>query len=686
MKARSDQFKAYLARVQKEGGEPLSRRDFMDGISSALRRGDKSEIPEIAKAASDTRRIAITPLYERAKAAGMLPEEAVLFADSYLTRQFDHAKINADPIGWRKMLREQFSNSEPAPGETGPPEIRDPAEIDEAIAKTTRNVMANENGSMDWKYLDGVSLGSSRFHKRVLSIRDEVLEPFLNSDIDSLTHSYLRSMAPEVEMTEQFGSRDLKDQFEDIGAEYDRMRQRAEAVGDIKEIVRLDAHEGADVRDLAAIRDRLYGIYGAAKDPASFGIRLMRLLRVENGLRLLGGATISHFPDLANVMLRYGAPQTMEVMGKLATSLDAIKLGYADAQRLGAATDMTMNVNAARLGDYGSHSPHLEQKIAQKFMRGFTVVTGETPLITIMQSLASVMAQDELTRAAQKIAAGGVLSANRMAPLAAAGIDEAMLQRIAKESDKFQTINGLSFGHSETWADQKAAEAFESAVLREAHGVTLRPGVADTPLMMSTEWGKTLFQFKSFAFAASRIIAGPLGQAIAHGDMRAASALMALVSMGTLSYVTKQKLANQPIETNGTKLALEVLDKSNLLGWTGELIFPALSQMGFKDLSRWSDRDPVETLGGPTAGTVASLFERQYPGRFGLSEVAHAMNPENRVLPFRRSDLHFGRRMIPGQNIFYMRRGVNALEDAVGDALNLPGKSNAMRDIQAQAQ
>jgi hypothetical protein len=44
---------------------------------------------------------------------------------------------------------------------------------------------------------------------------------------------------------------------------------------------------------------------------------------------------------------------------------------------------------------------------------------------------------------------------------------------------------------------------------------------------------------------------------------------------------------------------------------------------------------------------------------------------------FNRSDLHFVRRLMPGQNLWYARRAVNGLEDSVGDLFNLPGKSNA---------
>lgn len=666
MSDRREQFKGYLQRIQQEGGDPLSRREFMDQITYAMRRGDQSAIPEVAKAASATRAKIFQPLYDRAVKAGLVAPEANLHAESYMMRQYDTVKIRKNMSGWIDTLRQGFM-------EQG----LDNAEALDVAHKATRNVIGSERGTMDWHAMDNVVPTSGRMKERTLTLPDHSLEPYLNNDIDHLSHSYLRSMAPEVEMTERFGSRDLKDQLGDVTDEYTRMMERARAVGDDAAIEKLGKQRDGAISDLGAIRDRLYGTYGAPKDPGAFLVRAARLARQVNAGSMLGAATLSHLPDFANVMLRYGAPNTFSAMGKLATSLDAMKLGYSEAKRMGAALDMTMNMTASLLGDYGSHSQFAEQRIANKLTRSFTIATGETPLITLTQAMTSVMAQDDLIRAAQRIAGGNALSANRAAKLASAGIDEAMLGRIGDQHAKFgQEINGLKFGMTEQWKDQGAAQAFESAVIREAHGVTLRPGVADTPLFMSGEIGKTMLQFKSFAFAANRVVGTPLAQGIAHGDVRAAAALLALTSMGTLSYVLKQKAAGQPLETNNPgRLAGEVLDKSNLLGWTGEVIFPSMWLAGFKNLSRWSDRDPVQSILGPTAGTVADAFERQLPGRIG--------NPE---LPFRRSDAHFVRRMMPGQNLWYARRGVNALEDMVGDAFDLPGKSNEQRELVAMNQ
>jgi hypothetical protein len=669
-KERGDLFRQYRERIagrpvsslgwwlsRPEGA--LSRREFGQEVSAAMRRGDEHAIPEVAQAAQKTRAIVFEPLKARAQTLGLLPPEVqATGADSYLTRQYDATKIRANLGKWLATLREGFQ----AQG-------IDPAEASDIAHRVTRNVLGSERGTMDWRVMDDIVPQSGRLKERTLNLPDTLLEPYLNSDIDHLSHSYLRSMAPEVEMTERFGSRDLKDQIDAIKDEYARLMEKARYSG--QDVAALEKQMRNDLRDISAIRDRLYGIYGAPKDPGALAVRAGRMLRGDNALRLLGAATLAHFPDLANTILRYGMPNTFGAIAKILTSSNAMNLTRTEAKRMGAALDMTMNLTSSILGDYGSHSQFAEQRMMAKLTRAFTIGTGETPLITMVQSLTSTLAQDEILRTAEKVAAGGKIGSNQTARLASAGLDAEMLQRIAKQASFTQEANGLRFGMSDKWEDQQAAAAFESAVLKEAHGVTLRPGAGDTPLFMSGELGKLILQFKTFAFASSRIVVNPLLQGLARGDPRAAQGLLALTFMGSMSYASKQIAAGQPIELDNPKrFALEVMDKSNLLGWTSEVVFPGLWQMGMKDFSRWSDRNAMETVLGPSAGTVGGLYEKRIPAKLTAQDGEKG---------FDRSDLHFLRRLMPGQNLWYMRRGVNALEDMMGDAFDLPGKSNADR-------
>lgn len=665
--ARLSQWKAYRARIAKEGGEQMNYGQFGQEISKAMRRGDAHEIPEVAHAAKDTRNLVFDPQKQRAIKNGLLPADVKpQFADSYLMRQYDHIQIRDNQTAWMKTLVDGFTK-----------QGVDVAEARDLAYQVTRNVMGSERGTMDWKLMDGIVPKSGRFKERTLALPDKDLEPFLNSNIDQLSHSYLRSMVPENEFTERFGSRDMSDQISDIHDDYARLQEQAQTDG---EKAQLSKRMDADLRDLTAMRDRLYGIYGQPKDPGHFAVRAGRLLRTFNASRLLGAATLAHFPDVANVMTRYGIPNTLAAMGKILTSGDAISLTRSSAKRIGVGLDMAMSGLAGQLGDYGVHSQFAEQRFAQKLMGRYTTFTGEVPLITMVQQLTSTMAQDEIIRSAQKVAGGGELGKGISARLASAGLDTDVLKAIADQHEQFGAkVNGMNFGMSEKWADQQLARVFDSAVAKEGHSVTLRPGAGDTPLFMSTEWGKSLRQFTTFGYAATRSVLNPLLQGLAHADPRAVEGLIALVGAGALSYVAKQTAAGQPIESPASpKFAAEVLDKSNLLGWTSEYLFPAAWGLGLDNLSRWSDRDPIETIGGPSAGTLAAIYKQRLPAKF-LGSAESDLGIDDDAKGVNRADIHFMRRLMPGQNHWLLRNAINHTEDAIGDAFDLPGKSNADR-------
>jgi hypothetical protein len=672
IEARKAEYAAYAERMHKAGSPVMDDKAFGEKVAQAMRRGDESDIPEVAAAAKKSRDIVINPWTSRAQAVGALPSDLkTQYAKSYLMRQYDQEKIHANSQGFVTDIANGFLARDPT---------MDRAEARDIAYKAMDNIRGGEYGTMDWGATDGIVPNSGRFKGRTISLPDTYLEKWLNNDINGVEHSFLRTIAPEVLFRERFGDRDLGGALNDARDQYHILQERAPDQNTRTDL--LDRQKD-DERDLTALRDRLYGIYGQPKDPGSAGVRIGRMWRSVNGTRLLGSAAISHAPDLANVMMRYGAPKTFEGIGKFIASSAVRDMAMNDAKRTGAALDMYMNTTAAMLGDYINHSAWKPQQIMNRVMRGFTIATGETPLITMTQGVTSMLAEDEMIRTAGKIAAGKNISQGVEARLAAAGIDRDMLGRIGQQYNQFGAqIRGINFGMSDKWTDLPAREAFESAMVREAHSVTLRPGVGDTPLFMSTEWGKTMMQFKTFGFSASRSVTAPLLQGIAHGDPRAAQALLSLITMGTLSYVVKQKVAGQPIEPfSSPKFAMEVLDKSNLLGWTGDALFPIANQLGFSNVSRFSDRDPMETLGGPTAGTAGDAFTRMLPGR-ALAPIRNAMqlNQDGKEAEgFRRSDLHFIRKLIPGQNHWLLRNGLNHLEDTIGDAFDLPGKSQAQQ-------
>jgi hypothetical protein len=318
-----------------------------------------------------------------------------------------------------------------------------------------------------------------------------------------------------------------------------------------------------------------------------------------------------------------------------------------------------------------------------------TILTGETPLITGLQALASTLGADEIVRTGARLASGRAVSKHVLTNLAARGLDEDMLRQIAKLSDQYgEKVRGITFANSHLWegAEGHAAhQAFESAVLREAHSVTMRPGVGDTPNFMATEIGKTLFQFKSFAFSAQNAVVMPMVQGVSRGDPRAIQALFGAAAMGYLSYVAHRKAAGKEIETDHPgHLIGEVVDKGNLAGWMGQVIFPLANQMGYTNVSRYYDQNAGDVLLGPSAGEIGDIWKRQWPGRILESMTGESADENRRPMAIRRSDVHGARKMLPLQNWWMMRREFDHMENAIGDYFNLPGKPLNTQNEQIQ--
>jgi hypothetical protein len=90
--------------------------------------------------------------------------------------------------------------------------------------------------------------------------------------------------------------------------------------------------------------------------------------------------------------------------------------------------------------------------------------------------------------------------------------------------------------------------------------------------------------------------------------------------------------------------------------------------MGAGNFSRWGDRQTWETIGGPVAGAAVDAWDLRLPAK-SIAQFGHNPDPRTR---FTRSDLHRIRRLLPANQVWYLRRGVNALEGQLGDSMGLP--------------
>lgn len=766
MENTKDAYQAYSKNIRSTGGKRMNFVDFNEAVGAAMRRGDQSEIPEVAQAAASIR-----PIFEATKVRmqelGILPEDvSVSTAQSYLPRVYKFDKILSDRTEFRgriatwlrgisyggaekatarlekinaglndaadaapkaKALADDITASKAWAGREAELKTEIAArdkiikESDDAAAVTAakaerdafarhsdilentkkyqselralnkkvkstdrlnasreRNLKNSEplsreeaedaadeivnkiigapSGFVPADVIPEKIIGRAGFTKsRSLLIPDERIEDFLESDINHVMESYLRQIGPEIELTARFGSKDMGEQIRQVSEEYTQLIRDAKTP---KERAKLEKQRSADLRDIEGMRDRLIGTYGAPRDPRSFFVRAGRVARNVNFLRLLGGMTISALPDLARPMMQHGMAKSLQPLGVMLRNMSAIKAATKDLREMAVGLDYVLSTRTKAIADLTE--PYSRRSALERGLNWGTQKFGNWSLMnqwnSTLKSWSGLIVQSRILDNAQLLSAGKELPQKEIRKLAQLGIDQSMLGRIAEQYSKHgEDMDGLLTGHSHLWDDRVVREAFQAAVLKDVDSTIVTPGAGDTPLMMSTEAGKIIMQFKTFIFAShNRVLASGIQQ----GDASFYLGALGSIALGAMVYTMKQNLSGREVDYRPNNLVKEGLDRSGMLGWLSEPVntvenmsggrFGLGAMFGAPPVSRFQSRNAIGALMGPTfdmAGDSATIANGVLNGEFDDKQT------------------HAVRKLLPYQNLFYISPLLNRVEE-----------------------
>ena len=151
------------------------------------------------------------------------------------------------------------------------------------------------------------------------------------------------------------------------------------------------------------------------------------------------------------------------------------------------------------------------------------------------------------------------------------------------------------------------------------------------------------------------------------GDAKTAQGIATMLSLGMMTYYVKEYAAGRQPDTDPERLIAEAFNWSGMMGFIPDLWDPIAAfspedEEGENILprfSRFKSRSPTESLMGPTFGT-------------GLDTVAGALKG---FLDgdLEQKDIERFRRLLPAQNLFYVRRLFNAIEGETGEMLGAEG-------------
>lgn len=525
-------------------------------------------------------------------------------------------------------------------------------EIRLAVQDTIDHILGTPSGRADVQ----IASRSKPLKSRVLDVPDQILEPFLVRDFETVMDGYLRGMSPEIVLREKgLDDEGLKSAMDTIVNKYQVAIDNTESNA-VKQQLTKDREQV--FRDLEAIVNRLRGNTGPRGHANLHLVRAARVARTYNYVRLLGSQTLSSMSDYGRLIARYGLPRTLQRTGQFLTNWNLNKLSRADAKKFGTAMEWAVDTRSAQIGDIVDELPRTQfeqgmQWVGNNFSRLSLMSTWNSSIKTI----ATILEQDALAKAVKQ----SNLSAFKKGQLARMGIGDGERERIAEMVSKHATAEeGITRLRTELWEDKEMAKLVEDAILKVSDEVVVVRGAGDLPVLMDSELAKTLLQFKSFAMASVNRTMIPLAQGLAMKDARTAQGVASMMALGAGVYYAKEFVAGREPSTAPGRLLAESFNWSGMMGPLPDLWDPIAGL--HKDLprfSRYQSRSPTESLFGPTFGTT---IDTMYGTLAGMLDGSITQD-----------DLHRLRRLLPGQNLFYLNRLFTAIEGEVGEAAGLEG-------------
>lgn len=526
---------------------------------------------------------------------------------------------------------------------------------------------------------EGVPVTRGPLNERTLLIPDEMIEDFLDRDIFRVARHYNQTMAPDIELTKKFRQANMKDKIEDIREDFRLQRYNAakeagldpdniDGIGELPEalqrqLTKINKAEKETLRDIEGIRDRLRGTYGIPDNPEALSSRAFRVAKGLNYLRLLGGMTLSALPDVARPIMVHGVGRAFkDGLVPMVKNFRRFKLQAEEAKLAGTALDMINNDRALAISNLDNAWMH-----TSKFERGLTALQDNFKFVSLMapwnsaaKQFASLLSQNRSIEMIQALAKGGEIKPAEITRLAKHGIDKPMAERMAKQIKKHSTNDdGIWWANTQAWDDRDAVDVYRAALKQEVDKIIVTPG-QDKPLFMSREAGSVIMQFKTFALASTqRMLLSGLQQR----DMAAANGFMLSTFLGMAAYWSKtdeDRLSDDP-----AKWIVEGIDRSGSMAWFMEVnnMMEKITGMGINPMlgqqraTRYASRNAAEAMFGPTYGTV---FGTMIPLIAGVSSGE-----------MKAKDIHKIRQMMPYQNIFYIRKILDQLEEGTSSGLGL---------------
>ena len=479
-------------------------------------------------------------------------------AQSYLPRIWRMDKIDANTPRFLEITRTWLRSQ----GESVVDAERISLEILDSI--TRRRPYIDLEGGAD--YFDFIKSPSGA-QKRTFDIPDELVEEFLERDVEAIVRHHTQTMGMDIELARKYGSFDLKSQLDEISGEYDRLIRETT---DLDKRAKLAKDKERDINDLLGLRDRLRGTYGASKDPHTLASRALRIAKSFNVLTGMGSAMISSVPDIARLVMVEGLSNAYHRGFKTLFDEQAFlirQMGKPELDKAAVSIDAVLGMRSRALSDMGDlfGSRYQVERSLNSASGMFMFINGMNIWNQVLKEMSGNMTMLRMTESIMKRGGWSSLSRIEKEKLLKNGIgqnDYVIMRREIRRNGEQRGNEWLP--NTDGWSDSAQRLKFRNALNQNVERTIITPGAGDRALWTSTEFGSLMTQFKSYGQASMvRMLTAGLQ------EKDAAFWQGSFLIVGLAAMVNEVKRAQYGIESNETadQKLLNAIDRSGVLGW-----------------------------------------------------------------------------------------------------------------------
>jgi len=323
----------------KGGADFLTEGEFVRNVSKALLNGESHPNPHVESAAKRIREVILEPNFQRMKKLGMVDEKLLgeRFNKSHLPRLWLSNIVRGKEgdlvdliFGWQK-------DNLPAARQ------KTKKQLLSAIKEIYNDPLGLDR--MDGKKPKKTYKGF--FKQRTIEMDDNILMDggFIEGDVRTIISNYTHSVRTDMALVEQFGSVGMEKQIEKIAKGWAKLRAQARAAGGSNDLMeKMLKTEKREIRDVEAVRDIQRGVYKIPEDPYGIKSTVLRVALDMNNTIMLGGVTVSSFPDISRTFYANGIESSLGASKAMFLNREIFKMGLQDVHRAGVAMDALLNM------------------------------------------------------------------------------------------------------------------------------------------------------------------------------------------------------------------------------------------------------------------------------------------------------------------------------------------------------